>query len=296
MELHQVRYFVALCNALSFTRAAQACQVTQPALTRGIQRLEEELGGVLFRRERNLTQLTELGRLMRPHLEQMLAMSEAAIDSADRFKKNELASLRIGLPPALSADLATWSLSEVVRRIPMLEVTLMSAFQSEIIVRLLDGELDGAFLVDKGEIPNRLNRWVLYAEGFHLAVGPAHALAQRDSILLRDLEGQALIACSDCAGTDMLIRQCEAIGIAIKVPFVVDNYEQAQHVAAGGLGFAILPERLPVSPSLVSSRVADAELSRAVLMTVVGGRPFSPALSAFVRLVRARDFRPAQDD
>jgi len=62
MELHQVRYYVALCKALNFTRAAEACNVTQPALTRAIQRLEEELGGPLFQRERNLTQLTELGR------------------------------------------------------------------------------------------------------------------------------------------------------------------------------------------------------------------------------------------
>src|SRR5262249_55698195 len=65
MELHQVRYCVALCKNLNFTRAAEACNVTQPALTRAIQKLEDELGGPLFERERNLTQLTELGRLMR---------------------------------------------------------------------------------------------------------------------------------------------------------------------------------------------------------------------------------------
>jgi DNA-binding transcriptional LysR family regulator len=116
----------------------------------------------------------------------MLAISEAAIDNASRFKRNELASLRIGLPPALSADLATRSLSEVVRRIPMLDVKLLSAPQSDIIVRLPDGEVDGGFLVDEGQIPDRLNTWLLRTEGFHLAVGPLHALAQREPILLRD--------------------------------------------------------------------------------------------------------------
>ena len=62
MELSQVRYFIALCRTLNFTRAAEQCNVTQPAFTRAIQRLEEELGGALLFRERNLTQLTELGR------------------------------------------------------------------------------------------------------------------------------------------------------------------------------------------------------------------------------------------
>jgi DNA-binding transcriptional LysR family regulator len=68
MELFQVRYFLALSKTLNFTRAAEACNVTQPALTRAIQRLEEELGGALLYRERSLTQLTELGKVILPHL------------------------------------------------------------------------------------------------------------------------------------------------------------------------------------------------------------------------------------
>src|SRR5262249_56611901 len=95
MELHQVRYTVALYKNLNFTRAAEACHVTQPALTRAIQKLEDELGGPLFERERNLTQLTELGRLMRPLLEQTLAAAEAAKAQATQFRKREPGSLRI---------------------------------------------------------------------------------------------------------------------------------------------------------------------------------------------------------
>ena len=78
MEMHQVRYFLAVCDLLNFTRAAERCNVSQPALTRAIKKLEEELDGPLFRRERNLTHLTELGRMMKPHLEQSLACTLAA--------------------------------------------------------------------------------------------------------------------------------------------------------------------------------------------------------------------------
>ena len=72
MEYNQVRYFIALCRTLNFTRAAEASNITQPAFSRAIQKLEEELGGQLIYRERNLTRLTEFGRSMRPHLEAML--------------------------------------------------------------------------------------------------------------------------------------------------------------------------------------------------------------------------------
>ncbi|MDF2765319.1 MAG: transcriptional regulator [Rhodospirillales bacterium] len=82
MEMHQVRYFLAVCETLNFTRAAERCHVTQPALTRAIQKLEEEVGGQLFRRERNATHLTHLGQMVKPHLEQVLADSQAAMSTA----------------------------------------------------------------------------------------------------------------------------------------------------------------------------------------------------------------------
>src|SRR5690348_1026907 len=124
MELHQVRYYVALCQTLNFTRAAEACNVTQPALTRAIQKLEDELGGQLLQRERNLTQLTELGRLMQPLLQQTLSAAESAREHASRFRKNEVASLRIGLGPSISARVVTAAVAELTRRTAGLELEL----------------------------------------------------------------------------------------------------------------------------------------------------------------------------
>ena len=72
MEMHQVRYFLAVARTLNFTRAAEECNVAQPSLTRAIRQLEDELGGDLFRRERPHAQLTELGQRMRPLLQQRL--------------------------------------------------------------------------------------------------------------------------------------------------------------------------------------------------------------------------------
>lgn len=64
METHQIRYFLAACETLNFSRAAEQCNVAVPTLTKAIQKLEDELGGQLFHRERRLTHLTDLGRLM----------------------------------------------------------------------------------------------------------------------------------------------------------------------------------------------------------------------------------------
>ena len=97
MEMHQLRYFLAVCETLNFTRAAETCHVTQPALTRAVQKLEKELGGLLLRRERNHTHLTEFGQAMRPHLGEVLRNTEAASSTAKSILTLQNAPLRLGV-------------------------------------------------------------------------------------------------------------------------------------------------------------------------------------------------------
>ena len=102
MELNQVRYFLALSRCLNFTRAVEGCNVTQPVLTKAIQKLEDELGGPLSLREWSLTQLTDLGRLMLPLLEQSATAAEAAKAQAEAFCNRTTQPLRLGLDPSIS--------------------------------------------------------------------------------------------------------------------------------------------------------------------------------------------------
>jgi DNA-binding transcriptional LysR family regulator len=93
MEMHQVRYFLAVARALNFTRAAEECHVAQPSLTRAIRQLEGELGGDLFRRERPQAQLTELGQRMLPLLKQCY---DSAISARSRPPSRRVKSARSG--------------------------------------------------------------------------------------------------------------------------------------------------------------------------------------------------------
>src|SRR5271168_149524 len=97
MEMQQVVYFRALCEELNFTRAARRCNVSQPSLTRSIRLLEEEFGGALFHRERNHTHLSELGQIVKPHLDQILEQAEAASRGARGLKELTAARLKLGV-------------------------------------------------------------------------------------------------------------------------------------------------------------------------------------------------------
>ena len=87
MEMHQIRYFITAAKTLNFTRAADECHVSQPSLSRAIRNLEIEIGGDLFRRERALSHLTELGLLMLPRLTQCYESAQAAKTMAAEFRK-----------------------------------------------------------------------------------------------------------------------------------------------------------------------------------------------------------------
>ena len=85
MHMHQVRYFLALCEEHNFTRAARRCGVAQPSLTRAVKLLEEELGGKLFERDHRDTRLTELGNLVRSDLAKIERSASVAKCKAERF-------------------------------------------------------------------------------------------------------------------------------------------------------------------------------------------------------------------
>ena len=104
MEMHQVRYFLAVARLLNFTRAADECNVTQPSLTRAIKQLEAEMGGDLFRRERPAAQLTELGQRMHPLLQQCYEAASGARSS--RHPSRAAKSGRCGSRSRHSVDLS----------------------------------------------------------------------------------------------------------------------------------------------------------------------------------------------
>jgi DNA-binding transcriptional LysR family regulator len=109
MEMHQVRYFLAVCERLSFTQAARRCHVTQPSLTRAIQLLETEFGGQLFHRERSRIHLTELGRLVQPYLQDAWDKTQVAKRQAKDYTSKAPMRLNLAImctiAPALLIEL-----------------------------------------------------------------------------------------------------------------------------------------------------------------------------------------------
>src|SRR2546425_9001206 len=142
MEMHQVRYFLAVARTLNFTRASDECNVTQPSLTRAIKQLEGELGGDLFRRERPHSQLTELGERMHPLLKQCYESAVGARVLSTSFKSGEGGSLRLAISHATDLGLLVPHLKELKRLFNRLEFRLLRGTGIEVAEFFKKGEAE----------------------------------------------------------------------------------------------------------------------------------------------------------
>ena len=173
MEMHQVRYFLAVAEALNFTRAAEECHVAQPSLTRAIRQLEGELGGDLFRRERPHAQLTELGQRMLPLLKQCYESALSARSLATAIKKGEVGSLQLAMSQSIDQSVVIPHVIELGKLFHGLELKLLRGTAFEVIDFLKRGDAElglGATIGDEWE---RLDRWPLFTEDFRLIVNSA---------------------------------------------------------------------------------------------------------------------------
>jgi DNA-binding transcriptional LysR family regulator len=289
MEIHQVRYFLALASTLNFTRAAERCNVTQPALTKSIQKLEQELGGELIYRERQLTQLTDLGKEVLPMLERTLASVEAIRSTAREFQRKEVAPLRLGLAPSISASLILGPIAEVAKFVPGLRVELREGIADKLIGLLLDGEINAAMVGDVQAVPARIDDWPLFEERYVAIVAPGHAFANRPVITASDLSETTILERLGCDVASKIRRWC----FSAEAPQVSHGSEHdlhLQHMAAAGFGIMLAPEHMPRLPSLKALPIEGDPVWREVRLLAVQGRRYSPALEAFIKIARLHDW------
>jgi DNA-binding transcriptional LysR family regulator len=288
MDLRQVHYFITLCRTLNFTRAAAACNVTQPALTRAIQKLEEELGGALLYREHSMTRLTPLGHAMVPHLQAMLDAAETARRIADEQLGRRQMCLRVGLGPAIAAARVADVVGQLIRFCPELSVQFEEAGSAALVEAMLSDMLDCALLPEAPELPDRLHRWKLFEEGCVVALPVGHPLAARDSLTAEDLVGETLLVGERCGGFALRLIAASARKFAVRR--CGGSWVQMLDLVAAGLGLALLPDALAIGVGLASRPLVAPSLRRAILLTRVAGRPQGMAVANFIRLCRARAF------
>ncbi len=192
MELRHVRYFLAVAEARSFTRAAERLHVTQPTLSHQIKQLEAEIGTLLFDRAARDVELTAAGRALKPYCERLLKELEAGVLAVSELEGLMRGTVRMAVFHSFSSSLLAPVLSEFALRHPGVHVVARLVPRLEMERDLASGELDLA-VAYASEDNEHIVADRLFDEALVLVVGSKHPLAAKRSMRMRDLANLPLV-------------------------------------------------------------------------------------------------------
>ncbi|RYD38037.1 MAG: hydrogen peroxide-inducible genes activator [Verrucomicrobiaceae bacterium] len=241
MEMHQLRYVVAVARSGNFSRAAARCHVSQPSLSQQIQKLEEELDGRLFDRMKREAKLTPRGEAFLPRAVRILEEADAARREATEAMDLQRGTLSIGVLPTLAPYLLPGALTAFMRQFPGVEVVVQEDTTARLLQLALGYEVD-LVLASHPVRDARLEIIPLFKEPLFLALPPGHALLRKSAVTARDLEGERLIVMREghCLG-DQVLGFCDRQGARPLISFRGAQLETIQALVATGMGLALIP-------------------------------------------------------
>jgi LysR family transcriptional regulator, hydrogen peroxide-inducible genes activator len=283
MEMHQVRYFLAVCEHLSFTQAARKCHVTQPSLTRAIQLLEKEFGGHLFHRERSRIHLTELGRIARPYLQDAWDQTQVAKREAKDYVSKAPTQLKL----AIMCTIAPFLLIQLFARFrsarPDVKLELIDGTAQSVEEQLVTSNAEIAIYCRPDRAPDpHLNYMPLFREQMMIVLPAAHRLASRDTIEISDLAGERYVQRSYCEFNDVVDAVFDARGVDCETVYRSDRDDWVLAMVASGFGFGFFPKYSISNPDVIAKPLVNPEFWREVSLTTAKGRPYSRAVGALV--------------
>jgi LysR family hca operon transcriptional activator len=291
VELRHLRYFVAVAEELSFTRAAARLHTAQPSLSQQIRQLEKSIGVRLLDRSRHHVALTNAGRIYLQQAKDILSRVEHAERLARQAAEGQAGDLSVGTFPSADVRILPQLRPLIAEHLPDLRLILHSKYAVEPLAGLQSGTLDVAFMRDP-EVADGLEVVELLREDIVLVLPAHHALARRKKIPVKILDDLPCItmerslspALHDATAT--LYREAR---IRMHAVSSADNVLGHIQLVQEGLGFALLPDSMAaLLPAGVTFRPLDCDPVPTVSIVVAWKRGNTSGLvREFVSLVRS---------
>jgi len=285
MEVHQLRYFLAVVASGTFTAAAEACHVSQPSLSIQIAKLEEELGGPLVERHRNGVRLTDRGALFLPRATESLRQLEEAVKDMGDLDGLRRGVVTLGCLPTTGAYLLPPLLKAFRATHPGLVVRLREESSPRLAEALLEGEVDLAFIDEAGVAP-QIQAHPLFSEPLVVAVPQDHPLAGRGAVAIEALAKEPLIVMKSGHGfRKIVLEYLERRGIEPQIVYESSGIETVQALVEAGLGVSIVPRMVRKTPGPSYLDILPPTPTRTLSLAVRAGRALGPTAQALQRSI-----------
>jgi len=283
MEIHQLRYFCAVAESGSFTRAAEREQVAQPSLSQQIIKLEEELGVRLFDRLGRSVRLTDLGQTFLPRARAILSELRAAKEEVTDRQSSVSGPVSVGVIPTIAPYSLPARISTFCRKYPQASITIFEDVTARLMDRLRGGVVDLAIMA----LPTRghdLECYPLRTERLFAILPRNHRLARKPNVSLKELRNESfLLLRDDHCFRETAIEVCKRARLIPRVVFESGQFSSILGMVGAGLGISIVPE-MPQEqrPDCVFLIVADDRAARTIGVATLKGRYLSRVQRAFL--------------
>src|SRR5579863_3433902 len=282
MQMHQVRYFLSVCEWENFTRAAERCNVSQPALTRAIRGLEAELGSRLFQRGHSRSRLTAFGQSIRPFLEQIAGLEKTAHAAASAWRGKSAGIIRLGISYAVGMGSFSTFAVQFGKRHPGIELEIVAEPVEEPYDILNRGEIEVAVVISPTTPDPRLAYRDIYDESLVVAFRTGHPFERRARIAVEDLQGETLLNQTPST-TKRLLRSAGVTADAyLNIVCQMRRPDWIVPMIARGAGIAILPETAMILPGVVTRPLVESWCTRSIALVTLSHLAPSAAASALL--------------
>jgi LysR family hydrogen peroxide-inducible transcriptional activator len=242
MNIRDLKYLVAVAEHAHFGKAADACFVSQPALSMQIKKLERTLGVTLFERSKNSFLITEEGAVIVDYARQILNQIEDMIEAAQRIKNPYAGEMRIGIFPTLAPFLLPLIIPTITQHLPKLVIYLVEEKTEVLIEQLKQGKLDAAFLASPVQ-ESTFHKTTLFEEEFLLAIPKNHPLKKHKVMTQSDLNHQELLLLEEghCLRGQALAL-CQSRHATENQHFRATSLETLRQMIISGIGITLMPK------------------------------------------------------
>ena len=245
MTLTELRYIVTLAQEQHFGHAAERCHVSQPTLSVGVKKLEEELGVMIFERSKSAVRVTPIGERIVAQAQKVLEEALGIRELASAGKNQLAAPLKVGAIYTIGPYLFPHLVPQLHRVAPEMPLYIEENFTHVLRDKLRNGELDAIIIALPFQEPDVLTR-TLYDEPFSLLLPASHPWAKRDSVTLDELDDSKLLLLGEghCF-RDQVLEACPTLQKGDQQhkhpPVESSSLETIRHMVASGIGMTVLP-------------------------------------------------------
>jgi len=290
ISLRQLRTFVAVAESRSFSRAAEALALTQPAVSRNVTELEQAMGLQLLHRTTREVEPTDAGRVLLGNVTRVLEDLDACLLEVQGLATQRKGRVKVASSPTLSANLLPQCIARSKQQSPGLDINLLDRIQSDVLLSVRSGEVDFGVVIDPSEKQD-LHVQTILTEPFCLVCLSSHRLARRKEVSWADLAGEPLVLLDHASGSRRLIDAAlQAHGAAASVVQDVGHTTTIYSMVQQGLGLSVVPQlaipaawkRLAATPArsgepaVLVSRKLVPQVERGIMLVRRQQRELSP--------------------